>query len=131
MSEADSAIRPASSSPGAVVGMSCAILSVIAFLYAAEITFLVQPRFIEVWKSVNVEVNWPASYILDYGVWMLGLVAVGIILSCVHAWRQGGRPRIVALNVTVLAASLVLAWLIRDAQLQPIRDLLRASPFFE
>jgi hypothetical protein len=120
--------RPAPSANAAVLGMSSAIVSALVLLYAGDYIFLRLPKLVNVFKTFKANLEWPVQFMFDYGVFLWGIVAICTFGSFVVALRHGGRPQTVGINVAVLIAALVLAFLARQAAWHPFLGMLQGMP---
>ena len=104
-------------------GMACAVSSAILLLYAGDYMFLRLNHFRDVFNSVKVRIPMVTELVLDYGIVLWGLVLIGTIISIDQALRKGGLRRTININFGVLAAAIVLAFLVRQAFWHPMLSL--------
>ena len=114
---------PATANRWASLGTSCAMVSAMMTLYAADYIFLRMVNFEAVFKSVKVNV--PVSFDLmnRYGPYLCCAVAVCVVVSFHQALRHGGSRRALGINVTVAVVALCLAFLAREAVWQPFMSM--------
>lgn len=110
------------------IGTSCAVMSAGALLYAADYIFLRLPRLTGIFHVMKANVEWPLEAVFNYG-WVFWIAAgVCVALSLVLAIRNPGQPRTIKVNVAVLAAALILAFVARQAAWHPFLGLFQAVP---
>jgi hypothetical protein len=118
------AIKPPRGIAGAVFGLSCALIGVLAICYAAEYLFHRYPKLDSIWRSVKVETPASTRLVLVWGLWIWLAVAAGTVGSLALAIRHPGRARIIVFNVAMGLASVSLVCLVNHGAWSPLVNLL-------
>jgi len=116
---------PATSPPRnaslAVLGMTCAMIGALALAFAAEYAFFKLAAIRNICESVQLKIRQPYAFLIEYRIVLWSGVAAGVGASFFAAFRFGGKPRAVAVNVGVLLAALILAWACWKSNLLPFK----------
>ncbi len=117
-------VPPPPSTSAISLGMACMVMSIPVLLYSAFDIFEWLPRALDVYKSVKVKIDLSTEIMCEYGTILWMMVAVAMVLSLLEAWRHPGRPRTVAIQVSMFVAAVILAYLARHAMWYPLTNLL-------
>ena len=107
----------------ATIGMTCAVISAVALLIAAELVFVELPRVMDIYKSIHLNTSAAAQFVFNYGIALWGAVLICTILSFHQAFRHGGKPKAMVVNIVVLLAALGFMFVIRRMAWIPMMSL--------
>ena len=113
----------------AVLGMTCAMISALALAFAAEYAFFKLAVIRSLCESLQQKIGQPYAFLIEYRIVLWSGVAAGVGASFFAAFRFGGKPKPVAVNVGVLVAALILAWACWKSNMLPIMTMAEVSPF--
>ena len=128
MNESPATSLPRNVSLG-VLGMTCAMIGALALAFAAEYAFFKLAATRTICESLKLTIRQPYAFLIEYRIILWSGLAAGVGTSFFAAFRFGGKPRAVAVNVAVLVAALILAWACWKSNMLPMRTIAEEFPF--